>query len=70
PTSGSAPHLPEFPGAGATTAQLKEFCETMHLIIGRSDPPAAPSGLGVWMGALRVSACGFGLQGLLWIHAD
>ncbi|KAJ1164581.1 hypothetical protein NDU88_005017 [Pleurodeles waltl] len=41
---GSAPHLPEFLGAGATPAQLKEFYEVMSLNFGKSDPATAPSG--------------------------
>ncbi|XP_069072130.1 threonine--tRNA ligase 1, cytoplasmic-like [Pleurodeles waltl] len=45
-TSGSALRLPEFPGAGATPAVLKEFYEAMHLIFGQSDPSAMLSGPG------------------------
>ncbi|XP_069083667.1 RNA helicase Mov10l1 [Pleurodeles waltl] len=44
PASGSTPRFPEFPGAGATPAHLKEFYEAMRLIFGRTDPKTVPSG--------------------------
>ncbi|KAJ1206569.1 hypothetical protein NDU88_001972 [Pleurodeles waltl] len=51
PSSGSAQSFPDFPGAGATPAQLKEFYEAMRLIFGQTDPPSAPLGTGELVGA-------------------